>query len=215
MIVVYTVITGAYEQLRPTKYGEVCLTDSDLGSCKGWKIQKIKSLDPDPRRASRHPKMMPHKYFPNAEYTIYIDGNVRLLCPPKVVVKDFLKHNNMALFPHPERKCIYQEAEKCLKYKKADTTKVAEQLKFYYEEKFPANFGLTACWVIVRRNTPEVQRFGEGWWAIYSRFSQRDQLSFDFVRWQMGMKYSRISGNLFKNTSEYFKRYKHRRRPEK
>jgi hypothetical protein len=215
MIVVYTVITGAYEWLRSIAFSGICLTDSDLEPSKGWEIQKIKSMDPDPRRASRHPKMMPHKYFPNSKYTIYVDGNVRLLCPPKTVVKDFLRHNNMALFPHPERTCIYQEAEKCLKFKKAGTTRVAEQLKFYRKKGFPQEFGLTACWVIVRRNTPEVQRFGEEWWAIYSKFSQRDQLSFDFIRWQTGMKYYRIPGNLFKNTSKYFERHKHLRRPEK
>ena len=211
-VVVYTVITGAYEWLYPAAFPGICLADRDLEPTGGWKIRKIGSMDPDPRRASRHPKMMPHKYFPNTEFTIYLDANVQLLRSPTDVIKDLLRGKNMALFPHPERSCIYQEAKKCLEYKKADPDQVSEQLKFYREQDFPTEFGLTACWVIVRRNTAKVQQFGEAWWALYSRFSRRDQLSFDFIRWQTGMKYSAIPGNLFKGSSKYFQRGKHIRR---
>lgn len=208
-IVLYTVLMGAYEGLYPARYSGICLTDSDLKPAKGWEVRKIESADPSPRRASRHPKMMPHKYFPDAEFTIYIDANVQLLRPPQDVIENLLKGRNMALFRHPERTCIYQEAEKCIKYKKADPSKVSEQLKFYQKKDFPPEFGLTACWVIVRRNHAEVRQFGRAWWAVYLRFSQRDQLSFDFIRWQTEMKYSVIPGNLFKGTSKYFRRTKH------
>lgn len=215
MIVVYTVITGSYEALRPAKYSGICLADGSLKLAKGWRIRKIKREHPDPRRASRHPKMMPHKYFPDAEYTIYIDGNVVLLRSPEKIVKDLLQEEDMALFQHPERKCVYKEAQKCIEYKKADSALVKEQMEHYRAEGFPAGQGLTACWVIIRRNTPKVQQFGEAWWKEYLRFTRRDQLSFDFVRWQAKLEYDRIPGNLFKGTSKYFRRGKHIRRPKK
>lgn len=211
-IVVYTVIIGDYEVLRPTKYPSICLTDSELKPTEGWEIREVVRAHADPRRASRHPKMMPYKYFPETEYTIYLDGNVRLLRTPALVIKDLLQKEDVALFPHSQRVCIYQEAKKCIEYKKADPATVAEQMEYYRAEGFPPEFGLTACWVIIRRNTPEVQRFGEVWWEEYLRFSQRDQLSFDFVRWRLGMKYDKVPGNLFKNKSKYFQRCKHTRR---
>jgi hypothetical protein len=215
MIVVYTVITGSYETLRPAKYPGICLTDGSPKLVKGWEVREIKKEHPDPRRASRHPKMMPHKYFPDVEYTIYVDGNVVLLRSPEKIVKDLLQREDVALFQHPERMCVYKEAKKCVEYKKADPEVVKSQIEYYRAEGFPADQGLTACWVIVRRNTPEVQKFGEIWWKEYLRFSCRDQLSFDFVRWQTKLEYDRIPGNLFKGTSKYFQRGKHIRRPGK
>lgn len=211
-IVVYTVIMGNYEGLWPGKYNGVCLTDSEIPPTEGWEIRKIDREHPNPRRASRYPKMRPYHFFPKAEYTIYMDGNVRLLRTPQLVIKDLLRGEDLALFPHPERTCIYQEAKKCVEYKKADPLIVKKQMKFYHEMGFPTNFGLTTCWVIIRRNTPSVQQFGEIWWKEYLRFSQRDQLSFDFVRWQLGTEYVKIPGNLFKGTSKYFQRHKHLKR---
>lgn len=208
-VVVYTAIMGDYEWLRPTKFPGICLADSKLEPAEGWEIRRVERAHTNSRRASRHPKMMPHKYFPKAEYTIYLDGNVRLLRTPALVIKDLLRKKDIALFPHSQRACIYQEAEKCIEYKKADPIVVAEQMKYYRAEGFPTKYGLTACWVIIRRNTPGVQRFGETWWEEYLRFSCRDQLSFDFVRWRLRMRYDKIPGDLFKNTSRYFQRCKH------
>jgi hypothetical protein len=156
--------------------------------------------------------MTPCKYFSGADYTIYLDGNIELLHTPELVIKDLLQEHDMALFPHPQRKCVYHEARKCIRRKKGNPVLIEQQMGHYYLGGFPANFGLTACWVIVRRNTPEVQHFGEAWWKEYLRFSCRDQLSFDFVRWQLGMKYDKILGDLFTNSSHYFKREEHPRR---
>jgi len=211
-IVVYTVIMGDYEALRPTKYNGVCLTDSDIPPTGGWEIRTIKGEHSDPRRAARYPKMMPHVYFPKAKYTIYLDGNVGLLNTPALVVRDLLRKEDMALFPHPERGCTYEEAVKCITYKKADPKVVEQQMEYYRRVKFPADYGLTACWVIIRRNTSKVRQFGEAWWDEYLQFTQRDQLCFDYVRWQLGMKYNRIPGNLFKSTSAFFQRGKHIKR---
>jgi len=207
--VVYTVVMGDFETLYPTKYPGICLTDSDLTPTKHWKLRKIEAEHPSSRRASRHPKMMPHKYFPEAEYTIYLDANIQLLEAPQTIVKDLLQTEDLALFAHPKRNCIYDEALKCIEYKKADSAIVEKQVEHYRSVGFPSEFGLTACWVIVRRNTPETCQFGEAWWKEYSRFSCRDQLSFDFVRWQLDMKYAKIPGDLFKGSSKYFQRGKH------
>jgi len=211
-ITVYTVITGGYDSLHPTYWPGVCLTDRKLKPAKGWtqRLIHLKS-EVDLRRASRVPKMMPHRFF-KAEYSLYMDGNIRLLTDPQILVDRYLKHTDMALFPHPERKCIYHEAKKVIAYKKADAEQVKSQIAFYRSEGYPTNFGLTACWVILRRNTPKVQKFGELWWEVYQKFAARDQLSFDYIRWRTGVKYFPLPGNLFRKTSKHFRRSKHQKK---
>ena len=210
MITVYTVIFNNYDSLRDSIWPSVCLTDKKLAPSKGWSQRLIKPTEGlDSRRASRFPKLLPHKFF-NSEYTLYLDGNVRLLTDPEELVKRYLKHTDLALFPHPQRKCIYAEAAKVITRNKEDPELVNRQIDYYRSVKFPEDFGLTACWVILRRNTLEVQRFGEKWWEVYQRFTCRDQLSFDYVRWLTGIKYCRLPGNMFKKTSRHFRRSAHK-----
>jgi len=211
LIVVYTVIIDNYDKLCPTEWPSVCLTDRDIEPVKGWKIRRIQPVHEDPRRASRHPKMLAHTYFPEADYSIYVDGNISLLHGPRLIIKDLLQKHEMALFSHPQRTCVYAEAGKCIRLNKGDPELIKSQMREYLKQEFPRGFGLTACWVIIRKHTPEVQRFNEAWWQQYLKFSCRDQLSFDFIRWQQGMKYDEIPGNLFKDQSVYFKRVKHPR----
>jgi len=208
-VVVYTVIIGNYDVLRPTRWPSVCLTDGSVSPAEGWEIRRIAEVHLDPRRASRHPKILAHEYFPGAETTIYLDGNIDLLCDPSKVVDELLREHSMALFPHPQRTCVYAEAKKCLRLHKANPTLVEAQMAHYRKKGLPKNFGLTACWVIVRRNTPKVREFSEMWWREYSRFSCRDQLSFDFVRWQTKMEYTKIPGNLFVGNSKCFRKVEH------
>lgn len=208
-LVAYTVIMGNYDVLVPTKYPSMCLTDDEMKTVKGWTVRCVSPMHKDARRASRHPKMMPHLYFPDADFTLYIDGNIRLLRSPQTILSHLLLRHDMALFQHPQRTCIYAEAGACIKRKKADPTLIKQQIAAYRREKMPAGFGLTACYVILRRNTPETRLFGEMWWNEYLRFTDRDQLSFDYVRWKMEMKYDPIPGDLLVNDSRYFRRIRH------
>lgn len=207
-IVVYTVIVGGYDTLRPTPFLSVCLTDTYLQPVEGWEMRRIRKRHRDSRRASRHPKMLPHLYFPDADYTIYTDGNISLARDPKEIVGNLLKEHDVALYRHPQRNCVYEEADKCIEYKKANRRLVVSQMRHYARQELPHGGGLAACWVIVRRDTPKVREFGERWWREYNRFSRRDQLSFAFTRWLLGMKYDDIPGDLFSEYKEgdYFKR---------
>lgn len=209
-MVAYTVIMSNYDVLRPVRSPSICLTDGQVEPSKGWEVRRVERVCQDVRRASRYPKIMAHAYFPEVEYTVYMDGNIELLCSPEEVVKTYLQKHDMALFPHPQRRCVYAEARKCIRLKKVRPSVAEKQMAYYRKQGLPPGFGLTACWVIIRRNTAEVRRFSEEWWQQYLRFSCRDQLSFDYVRWRLGMKYDEIPGNLFKDSNRCFLKGKHR-----
>lgn len=163
MITLYTVITGAKDKYVEQFFPITRFVDS---------YDKFK----DNRRNSRIQKIMPHKYF-GSEFTIYIDGNMKLLISPKEVVKRYMDGYDMALFNHGVRDCIYDEAIECAKLKLDDPEAIIEQAKYYEDHEYAKHKGLLQGGFIVRRNNARTQAFNEAWWADYCRFSRRDQLS--------------------------------------
>ena len=88
--VVYTVITGDYDVINEPEIGEsglsyVLLTDKEKPDYNGrWEIRIIDNPDNlDNVRLSRYPKMFPHIFFPEYDYSVYVDGSIAI----KVSVK--------------------------------------------------------------------------------------------------------------------------------
>ncbi len=161
-ILCYTVITGEKDTPVPQDYPITVLSDYD----------KFK----DPRRNSRIQKILSHKYF-DSEYTIYMDGNMRLLISPEEVVKRYMDGVDIAFFKHGRRDCIYDEAIEVAKQKMDDIELIIEQAKHYEDAEYAKHKGLLQGGFIIRRYNERVKRFEEAWWADYCRYSRRDQLS--------------------------------------
>jgi predicted O-methyltransferase YrrM len=209
-IVAYTAIFGGYDALEPTAHGELCLTDGDVNAPPGWRFHTVYAGRP-PRWANRRCKILVHDHV-DAECSIYHDGNVKMLASPQEAVERWLGDADLAVFRHPEsRDCAYQEAEETVRQHKAQRAVVDAQMARYREEGFPEHFGLSACYVLVRRHTGEVQEFNKLWWREYQNGAKRDQLSFDYLRWKTGLRVNWIPGNLFEGTSPDFTRTPHRR----
>lgn len=163
MITVYTSITGNKDMPPQQDYPITVFQDA---------YDKFK----DSRRNSRIHKIMPHKYI-DSEYSIYMDGNMKLLISPEEVIERYMNGYDMALFAHGVRDCIYDEAMECAKLKLDDPEAIIEQAKYYEDHEYAKHKGLLQGGFIVRRNNARTQAFNEAWWADYCRFSRRDQLS--------------------------------------
>jgi hypothetical protein len=205
---IYTAIYGGYEELltQPKQTIDcdfVCFTDEPDLTGEGWDVVYMpgdSSLSPAMR--ARYCKILPHEVFtPTAstdlmlgqskqfrpyDYTIWIDGNG--------VIKEetfaeemigYLGSSGIAMFTHPERDCIYEEAEACLKVSKHQGLRLREQVSHYYAEGYPKHNGLLACGVIVRdmwRDEP--RKIGYSWWEETLRWTPRDQLALPYVLWK-------------------------------
>ena len=96
-------------------------------------------------------------------------------------------NNDIALFKHPERSCLYDEANTLIELTKGPggdydvLDNIYRQLEFYKEEGFPKDFGLFELSASIRKNTPKIQAMNLRWWEIICRFSSRDQISLPFV----------------------------------
>jgi len=146
------------------------------------------------RKIARRHKLLSHELFPNAEYSIWLDGTMKLITSPEDLLKS-LGDNDIALFKHKERSCIFEEAEAVINSKKDNPEIVKAQMEFYREQGFPERQGLAATGVLIRRHTPKVKEFNELWWSLVDKFSVRDQLSFQYCLWKLKMDCSYIQGD--------------------
>jgi hypothetical protein len=130
----------------------------------------------DPRRNSRIQKILAHKYFDD-EFTIYFDGNMKLIMSPEEVVARYMDGFDMAIFKHPSRDCVYDECLKCAQLKMDDPEVLIAQAKYYEDHEYPKHRGLCEGGFIVRRNNARTRAMNETWWADFCVFSRRDQIS--------------------------------------
>jgi len=212
-IAVCTAITGGFDTLKDEQVTDgadfICFTDDVNLKSKTWKIKKANNIFDDPCRNAKIHKILIHKYLSEYEYTIWIDANIYLIVPAKLLIDKYLKDNNIALFRHAERNCIYKEAEACIKYGLDNIDTIQKQVSYYKEKGYPKNNGLHECTIILRKNCIEVEKLNYLWWSeVYNR-SKRDQLSFDYCIYNLGLKVKDIEGYIRSN--KYFRRVAHKR----
>ena len=140
-------------------------------------------------------KVLPHLYLDD-EYTIWIDGNLHLKVSEEELLQ-LAEGHDVTVFRHPYRSSVYEEAEECKKIGLDDADVIDQQMQRYMSEGFVSK-DLACCFLIIRKNTPEVNRLNEQWWAEICRGSSRDQLSFPYVFRDVNYIYiSNIKDNLY------------------
>lgn len=177
-ITVYTTNVGGFDKLEDCQEditaNYIAFTEEQSDT---WDCKKPYDKFKDNRRNSRIQKIMPH-LFVDTEYSIYLDGNIRLKVPAQKLIDEYLKDKDIAVIRHIGRDCIYDEAQACINLQKGDPLEIAEQIKKYAKAGWKEHAGLAECGVIIRRHTKKVKGWNEKWWAHYCRYSERDQISF-------------------------------------
>jgi len=194
-LVVYTAIFGGFEDLLPQRKFKdidyIAFSDQPLKS-RTWTVRKFPSLFSDSVRCAKEFKILPHRFFPEYEYSIWIDGNYLVVGDVGGLLDRVLKHKNMAVFDHNQtvndaRGCLYREFEEIMalgrhsgRYKDNPDV-MRHQIARYRTEGYPENNGLVFASILVRRhNQPDVIRTMEHWWNEIQNGSRRDQLSFNY-----------------------------------
>lgn len=200
-IVVYTAITRGYdslkEQPRSATDGADCVAFLDQPQRSiTWRSHPIHAGFSDPARNAKIHKILPHRYFPDARYSLWIDGAITMRFTHSIaeLIRLYLADCDLAVFQHKGRTCIYQEASVCLQRQLDDTAVIWRQISRYTREGYPPGAGLAECPVVLRRHTPAVAAFNEAWWAEITRGSKRDQLSFPYAARSVGLRYGTFPG---------------------
>lgn len=194
-IVVYTCITGGYDNLiRPAKtegVDYICFTDNIKVSPNGWIIKPIpEGLEGLTNvKKQRMIKVLPHKYLSEYDISIWVDGSVEVKGDVMQFMKPFIYDGHSIFIPdHPARNCIYRECD-AVKALKKDTTDLPDkQMKKYKEEGYPVKNGLVQSNIMVRwHNDEDCIKVMELWANEIMNFSHRDQLSFNYALWKSGL----------------------------
>ncbi|KAI3466677.1 hypothetical protein Pfo_023340 [Paulownia fortunei] len=220
-VVVASAIFGAFDLIRQPKsiseYAQknVCFhmfvdeeteaflrNSSELGSDKKvglWRIIVVRNLPySDPRRNGKIPKLLLHRLFPNARYSMWIDAKLELVVDPFQILERFLwrKNASFAISRHYKRFDVFVEAEANKAAGKYNTASIDFQIEFYKKEgltpysveKLPITSDVPEGCVIVREHIPITNLFTCLWFNEVDRFTSRDQISFSTVRDRIWLK---------------------------
>lgn len=199
-IVVYTAIFGGWDvYVEPPEgdYRTVLFTDDCCGTVvKRAHVVVVKGAG-DPVRAARGFKINPMTYLGSATYSLWVDGSITMRnVDVNRLIEENLRDADIALFAHPCRNCLYEEAQACVDLRKDDPNVIQRQVMKYQSEGCPKGSGLVETGVLLRRHSVKVAEFSRRWWREVMEFSRRDQISFPYVVWKTGVKYNIIPGTM-------------------
>ena len=197
-LAVYTCVFGNYDRIKnPLFMSDYCdyyiVTDQELPEMCKWK-KLVPYNTPEgfeewhPAMKNRYYKMHPHELFPEYEFSLYIDGNVRPMADVYPFVIKMQKENKViAIHKHPIFSCLYDSGEHLKKIDLVDSNLMEKQLSKYLEEGFPKKYGFFECNVILRKHNEHiVKEIMNTWWNEYCYGVKRDQQSFTYSLWKNG-----------------------------
>ncbi|KAL5989871.1 hypothetical protein ACLOJK_010766 [Asimina triloba] len=158
-----------------------------------WRIIIVRNLPyADARRNGKVPKLLLHRIFPNARFSLWIDGKLKLVVDPYQILERFLwrENANFAISRHYRRFDVFEEAEANKIAGKYDNSSIDYQIEFYKREglthyspaKLPVTSDVPEGCVIIREHIPITNLFTCLWFNEVDRFTSRDQISFSTVR---------------------------------
>ena len=202
-LVIYTVLFGKYDDLNePLFITPNCdyyiLTNQDVKPDSVWKKYPIEKFDEITKDFSnlekaRFFKLHPHLMFSDYKYSMFIDANIQMVTDMRPVFAQ-LEDNFIAIHNQPGRDCAYQEATEIIVIGKADKQEVNRQMKVYKKDSFPEHYGLFRTCVVVREhNNKQCKKLMDLWWEQIKKYTKRDQLSFTYALWKMGLDKNAVS----------------------
>lgn len=210
-VAIVTAIYGDYDRPKTLEH-VVCddvacylWTDSEKigreASDLGWNS----TLDEYPNGDRELSPMLRAKYIKThmhvaghgADALIWLDGSMTITVPDFVdKVMDALRGVDVALTPHPLRKCIRPEAlvtAALARYSDCDPIK---QVNFYDNIGHPRDWGLFASGAFAIRNNALTREWGEHWWHECVTRTYQDQLSLPVITRIMEQRGMRWNQNL-------------------
>lgn len=145
-------------------------TDQKIKS-KVYEVHKLNRKN----KIERHVKIKPWEFLPGYDRYIWIDANIH----PKQPMKQ-LPDADIICLEHPNRKCVYEEHEACVRLGKDDPKIMQEQINRYKAQGYPKDAGMVQTGFLVRKVTEAVKAHADIWWDEVAMYSRRDQLSFNY-----------------------------------
>ena len=204
---VYTAIIGDYDTLTtPTKiennWDYICYTDNINLKSDVWRVIYINNLIniADSTKLSRYIKLNFNKFLSSYENILWIDGRISINCN----LNDYLNHldNNVDIImvKHPYNNSIKEEFDNILKLK-LEKKDIVDEIKTRYDNlNYNYDNGLIASGILLFKNNINTISFFNEWWYEVYNYSNRDQLSANFVLWNNKKVKYKIIDNVLGNS---------------
>lgn len=140
------------------------------------------------RRNAKIYKILPNLFLPDYDYYFWADSTHEVIMNPHEVVEQIIGGSDIALFKHPQRNCVYDEANELINLNYDHVNLINEQKKFYELENYPYNNGLYELPCSIRKNTEIINTMNLMWWEIICKYSSRDQISLPYVLHKLKIK---------------------------
>ena len=219
--VLYTCTNLAFDQIFPPAVRTpgveyVLFTDRRPRRLGAWEWRPLppQTQGLSPTLTNRYTKFFPHRLFPEAEITIYVDANTLLIGDLTPLIAEFTASGaEIGLFRHAKRSDIFSEFDFCQEVGRIppqDVEKGRSQLQRYLDEGLPKAHAFTENAIIFRRHgNPALERAMDLWWEELETYTKRDQLSLPYVLHKTGIR-AKIWDWNYTEENPYFHRYLHR-----
>lgn len=193
--VVYTAIYGNYDKLQEPLYindnlDYYAFTDQDIPEGSIWKkmdISKYKQLeDLDDYHKAKYFKIFPYEFFPNYDFSIWVDGNVKIVSDiyPIAIIAE---NSSIATYNNPLHNCIYTEKDYMIFNNRVSASLINKQVEDYKKDGFPEQFGMRELSIIYRKHIDqECYDIMKDWWEHVNKYTMRDQISLPYLLWKNG-----------------------------
>lgn len=202
-----------YPPIKPEKNVDyVIVTDDKHLKVSGWNVVCVDGAQfVTPKAANLYYRAMIHRLLPQYDFSLYSDGNIRLLGPTLSLFEQLVASKAaILLFPHPTRRQVSEELEAVIqKCKVSNPICARREVATYLADGFPDNVGLADSGVILKNHRhPDIDKAMELWWSLFERHLSRDQLSLPYVIWKMGLD-TEWYPESFRKPNIYFATYPH------
>lgn len=194
--VIYTAMIGGYDEIKQpmvvdNRFDYILFSNEIKENRVGiWQIRPIPYHNEDTTRICRYIKTHPEELLLDYEFSIWMDANLQI-CTSFVYERAIeLLNEGVAISSmwHPTRNCIYDEAFAVVNMMVEREDIVVKWCHQLRKEKFPRHQGLCETGVMFRKHhTCLTSEINVMWWLCIEKYSRRDQLSFNYVLWKLGI----------------------------
>jgi hypothetical protein len=210
---IYTAVAGAYDYLRPQTAQarpvdwHVFTDDPELATPEPWQRRDLLPHPQGPRMAAKVVRCRPRDVLRDYDYAIWIDANMVVTNPEFASEAIASIRNGMATWAHPQRRCVYDEAEASLRLapRKYAHLPIRAQVAAYAAEGHPVNARLyatgTTAWDL---HDDRAMELGAAWLTECEKWTYQDQLSLPVVCRRAGFEpgvfpHQQINGTVLSN----------------
>lgn len=185
---------------RPLRQSVPCnwkmVTDNPRLRARGWDLTVVADDGRHPRLQAKAPKLRPWDHIGGDGPWIWIDGSIEVISP--TFVEDVANAaGRLGQWVHPDRDCIYPEADLSATMAKYTATPVIEQAAHYRTLGHPQHWGLWAAGVIVYND--RLDNLADVWSAEIDRWGGQDQISEPVALREIGIRPTDLPHSLYAN----------------